>query len=100
MSAVKTTCSAGEKRKVAFIRDSVNDAIGQPVPSPDDWVCWRGRARSERNRGVVNRWQREFLTALRGGPERETHQTYASNGELPTLDTIGARIAPSAEIEN
>jgi trehalose 6-phosphate synthase len=48
----------------------------------------------------VNRWQREFLTALRGGPERETHQTYASNGELPTLDTIGARIAPSAEIEN
>jgi hypothetical protein len=53
MSAVKTTCSAGEKRKVAFIRDSVNDAIGQPVPSPDDWVCWRGRARSERNRGVV-----------------------------------------------
>ena len=33
MSVVKTTCSAGEKRKVAFIRDSVNDAIGQSVPS-------------------------------------------------------------------
>jgi|SRR6266702_6435491 len=27
MSAVKTTCSAGEKRKVAFIRDSVNTRI-------------------------------------------------------------------------
>jgi trehalose 6-phosphate synthase len=48
----------------------------------------------------VNRWQREFLTALRGGPGHETHQTYASNDELPTLDTIGARITPSAEIEN
>jgi trehalose 6-phosphate synthase len=48
----------------------------------------------------VNRWQREFLTALRGGPGRETHQPHASDGELPTLDTIGARIAPSAEIEN
>ena len=48
----------------------------------------------------VNRWQREFLTALRGGPRRETHQPHASDGELPTLDTIGARIAPSAEIEN
>ena len=48
----------------------------------------------------VNRWQREFLTALRGGPGRETYQSYASNGELPTLDTIGERIAPSAEIEN
>jgi trehalose 6-phosphate synthase len=48
----------------------------------------------------VNRWQREFLTALRGGPGRETHQPHASDGKLPTLDTIGARIAPSAEIEN
>ena len=48
----------------------------------------------------VNRWQREFLTALRRGREHERFQSYASNGELPTLDTIGARIALSAEIEN
>jgi trehalose 6-phosphate synthase len=48
----------------------------------------------------VNRWQREFLTVLRGGPGRETHQRHASNGELPTLDAIGARMVPSAGIEN
>jgi trehalose 6-phosphate synthase len=48
----------------------------------------------------VNRWQREFLTALRRGREHEIFQSDSSNGELPNLDTIGARIAPSAEIEN
>jgi trehalose 6-phosphate synthase len=48
----------------------------------------------------VYRWQREFLSALRGEPGRETYQPYASNGELPTLDQIGARIRPSAELEN
>jgi trehalose 6-phosphate synthase len=48
----------------------------------------------------VNRWQREFLTALRRGREHESFQSDSSNGELPNLDTIGARIAPSAEIEN
>jgi trehalose 6-phosphate synthase len=48
----------------------------------------------------VDRWQREFLSALRREPGRETYQPYASNGELPTLDASGARIAPSAEIEN
>jgi trehalose 6-phosphate synthase len=47
----------------------------------------------------VNRWQREFLTALRRGREHESFQSSSSNGELPNLDTIGARIAPSAEIE-
>jgi trehalose 6-phosphate synthase len=47
----------------------------------------------------VNWWQREFLTALRSESRRETHQRYGSNGELLTLD-IGARIAPSAEIES
>ena len=46
----------------------------------------------------VNRWQREFLSTLRAGSGRETYQPLASNGELPTLDTIGARIAPSAEL--
>jgi trehalose 6-phosphate synthase len=48
----------------------------------------------------VNRWQREFLSTLRAGPGRETHQPLGSNGELPTLDTIGARTAPSAGIEH
>jgi len=43
----------------------------------------------------VNRWQREFLSTLRAGPGRETYRPL----ELPTLDTIGARIAPSAGIE-
>jgi trehalose 6-phosphate synthase len=47
----------------------------------------------------VNRWQQEFLTALRRGREHESLQSDSSNGELPNLDTIGARIAPSAEIE-
>jgi trehalose 6-phosphate synthase len=48
----------------------------------------------------VNRWQREFLTALRGVPGRETHQPYASDGGLPNLDTIGARLAPIGETGN
>jgi trehalose 6-phosphate synthase len=42
----------------------------------------------------VNRWQREFLTALRGGPGREKFHPYASNGELANLETSGARFAP------
>jgi trehalose 6-phosphate synthase len=45
----------------------------------------------------VNRWQQEFLTALRR--EHESFQSDSSNGELPNLDTICARIAPSDEIE-
>ena len=45
----------------------------------------------------VNRWQQEFLTALGAGPG---FQSYAANGELPNQDTIGARLAPSAEIGN
>ena len=48
----------------------------------------------------VNRWQREFLTALRRGREHESFQSDSSNGEPPNLDTIGVRIAPNAEIEN
>jgi trehalose 6-phosphate synthase len=48
----------------------------------------------------VNRWQRDFLTALRGVPGHETRQPYASDGELPNLDTIGAHLAPTGEIGN
>ena len=48
----------------------------------------------------VNRWQRELLTALRGAREHERFQSNASNGELANLETSGARLAPSAEIEN
>jgi trehalose 6-phosphate synthase len=42
----------------------------------------------------VDRWQREFLTALRGGRGRESFQSYASNGELTSLETGDARLAP------
>jgi trehalose 6-phosphate synthase len=49
----------------------------------------------------VNRWQREFLAALRGGGrEHESFQSNASNGELTNLETSGARLSPSAEIGN
>ena len=48
----------------------------------------------------VNRWQQEFLTVLRGGLGRDTHQPRGSNGELPNLVTGGARLAASAKIEN
>jgi trehalose 6-phosphate synthase len=81
--------------------ESVASALAQALVMPLD----ERRARHEALYAKVceydvNRWQREFLTALRGGPGHDTHQTYASNDELPTLDTIGERIAPSAEIEN
>ena len=36
----------------------------------------------------LNRWQREFLTALRGA------RFQCSNGELANLETSGARVAP------
>ena len=42
----------------------------------------------------VNRWQREFLTVLRRGREHERFQSYAPNGELTSLETSGARLAP------
>jgi trehalose 6-phosphate synthase len=48
----------------------------------------------------VNRWQRELLTALGTGPQRERYQSHASNGELRNLETIDVRLAPSAEIGN
>jgi trehalose 6-phosphate synthase len=47
----------------------------------------------------VNRWQREFLTVLRGAREDESLQSKASNGELTNPDT-SARVWPSVGIEN
>jgi len=44
----------------------------------------------------VNRWQQEFLAALRGAREHERFQS----GELKNLETSDTRLAPSAEIEN
>jgi trehalose 6-phosphate synthase len=41
----------------------------------------------------VNRWQREFLTVLRGAREDESLQSKASNGELTNPDTSDARLA-------
>ena len=41
----------------------------------------------------VNRWQREFLTVLRGGPGRERVQPNAGNGEL--LDAGAAHLVPT-----
>jgi len=40
----------------------------------------------------LDRWQREFLTALQGGREHERFQS--SNGELTNQETSGARLAP------
>jgi trehalose 6-phosphate synthase len=50
----------------------------------------------------VDRWQQEFLTVLQGEREHESFPSSASNGELTkvTLETSGARLAPSAEIES
>jgi trehalose 6-phosphate synthase len=48
----------------------------------------------------VNRWQGEFLSALRAASGSETYQPHASIGELPTLDTIAARVAPSTRTED
>jgi trehalose 6-phosphate synthase len=43
----------------------------------------------------VNRWQQEFLAALRGGRrEDERFQSNPSNSELTNLETSGARLAP------
>jgi trehalose 6-phosphate synthase len=50
----------------------------------------------------VDRWQQEFLAVLQGEREHESFPSSASNGELTkvTLETSGARLAPSAEIES
>jgi len=43
----------------------------------------------------VDRWQREYLTVLRGAREHERFKSSATNGELTNLETTGARLAPS-----
>ena len=43
----------------------------------------------------VDRWQREFLTVLRGAREHERFESSASDGELTNLETTGARLAPT-----
>jgi trehalose 6-phosphate synthase len=78
--------------------ESVASALAQALAMPIE----ERRARHEALYAKVceydvNRWQQEFLTALGAGPGL---QSYASNGELPNQDTIGARLAPSAEIGN
>jgi trehalose 6-phosphate synthase len=42
----------------------------------------------------VERWQREFLMALRGGSGPERLQSLASNGEFTSLETSGPGLAP------
>ena len=42
----------------------------------------------------VERWQREFLMALRGGSGPEKLQSLASNGEFTSLETSGPGLAP------
>ena len=42
----------------------------------------------------VERWQREFLMALRGGSGPEELQSLASNGEFTSLETSGPGLAP------
>ncbi len=65
--------------------ESVASALVQALAMPLE----ERRARTRRCTPTVceydvDRWQREFLTALRGGPGRETHQPHASDGKLPT----------------
>ena len=81
--------------------ESVANALSQALAMPLE----ERRARHQALHAKVceydiNRWQREFLTVLRGAREHKSFQSYASNGELTNLETSGARLAPSAEIEN
>jgi trehalose-6-phosphate synthase len=75
--------------------ESVASALAQALVMPLE----ERRARHEALHAKVceydvNRWQREFLTALRGGREHERFHSYGSNGELTNLETSGARLAP------
>ena len=81
--------------------ESVANALSQALAMPLE----ERRARHQALHAKVceydiNRWQREFLTVLRGAREHESFQSYASNGELTNLETSSARLAPIAEIEN
>ncbi|HET8666428.1 MAG TPA: trehalose-6-phosphate synthase [Terriglobales bacterium] len=76
--------------------ESVANALSQALAMPLE----ERRARHQALHAKVcecdiNRWQREFLTVLRGAPGHENLQSYASNGELTNLATSGARLAPS-----
>jgi trehalose 6-phosphate synthase len=42
----------------------------------------------------VDRWQREFLTALRGGPGRDQLESIASSGVFTNVETSDAALAP------
>ena len=46
----------------------------------------------------VERWQREFLMALRGGSGPERLQSLASNGEFTSLETSGPGLAPLDQV--
>jgi trehalose 6-phosphate synthase len=49
----------------------------------------------------VNRWQQEFLTALRGGGrQHESFDPNASNGKLTNLNTGGTLLAPIDQVAN
>jgi trehalose 6-phosphate synthase len=46
----------------------------------------------------VNRWQREFLTVLRGAREHGRFQSDAANGALTSLEPSGAYLAPIGQL--
>ncbi len=81
--------------------ESVANALLQALAMPLD----ERRARHQALHAKVceydiNRWQREFLTVLRGAREHESFQSDASIAELTKVETSGAGFARSAEIEN
>jgi trehalose 6-phosphate synthase len=81
--------------------ESVASALAQALAMPLEERRARHKAlHAEVCEYDVNRWQGEFLSALRAASGSETYQSHASIGERPTPDTIGARIAPSAGVQN
>src|SRR5215831_10980055 len=81
--------------------ESVASALAQALAMPLEERRARHKAlHAEVCEYDVNRWQGEFLSALRAASGSETFRSHASIGERPTPDTIGARIAPSAGVQN
>ncbi len=81
--------------------ESVANALLQALAMPLEERRARHKAlRAKVCEYDVNRWQREFLTALRRGREYERFQGYASNAELTNLETSGARLAPIESAES
>jgi len=81
--------------------ESVASALAQALAMPLEERRARHKAlHAEVCEYDVNQWQGEFLSALRAASGSETYQSHASIGERPTPDTIGARIAPSAGVQN